>query len=76
MKATNESNADEPFDDGDAAVLADCAEAALHFPSGQQVAERVGGEDGILIADEMPGSAVLSEGLFHRVYYPSDVGAF
>ncbi len=85
IQSANDWNASEPFlfqgqdnplGDGDGAVSADRPGSLLHVPSGEQVSKRVRGEDLILVASEMPGSAVLSEGVFHRAHDPTRVRSF
>jgi len=67
---------DDPLGDCDRAVLADRAEARFHILPDEQVAERIGGEDLVLVTDEMPRSAMLGKCILHRAHHPARVRPF
>jgi len=50
------------------------AEAVPHIPRDERISERVADEDTFLVADRVPGSAMLGEGILHRADHPAGVG--
>ncbi len=67
---------DDALADRDRAVFAHRTEAVLDVPAIEEVGDHLGDEDFFLVADEVPGSPVLSKRFFHRVHYPTGVRSF
>jgi len=67
---------DDAFGHGNRPVLSHRTEAVLHIPQDEQITEGIGDEDFLLVADEVPGSTVPGEGIFHRADHPVGVGSF